>query len=53
LVTPIIELVPLAGIVPNAALVAFALAITARDGLWALLAFLFTAASAWLIAMGM
>jgi hypothetical protein len=53
LVTPIIELVPLAGIVPNAALVAFALAITARDGLWALLAFIFTAASAWLIAMGM
>jgi len=51
LVTPIIELVPLAGIVPNAAVVAFSLAITARDGVWALLAFAFTGACAWLIAM--
>jgi len=45
LVTPILELVPLGGIPPNAAVVAFSLAITARDGVWALLAFLFTAAS--------
>ena len=50
-VTPIIELVPLAGIVPNAAIVAFGLAITAHDGLWALIALFFTAASAYLIAM--
>ncbi|HKQ44572.1 MAG TPA: exopolysaccharide biosynthesis protein [Rhizomicrobium sp.] len=49
LVTPILELVPLGGIPPNAAVVAFALAITARDGLWALIAFLFTGATiAWL-----
>jgi hypothetical protein len=48
-ITPILELVPLGGIPPNAALVAFALAITAHDGLWALVAFVFTAASAlWL-----
>jgi hypothetical protein len=32
LVTPILELVPLGGIPPNAAVVAFSLAITARDG---------------------
>lgn len=50
LVTPVIELVPLAGIVPNAALAAFALAITARDGVWAILAFAFTAFTAWLLA---
>ena len=42
IVTPIIELVPLAGIVPNAAIVAYGLAITAHDGLWALVAFLFS-----------
>jgi hypothetical protein len=49
IVTPILEIVPLGGIPPNAALVGFALAITARDGLWALVAFLFTGASAvWL-----
>ena len=51
LVTPILELVPLGGIPPNAAVVAFSLAITARDGLWALLAFLFTGASIVLLAM--
>jgi hypothetical protein len=51
IVTPIIELVPLAGIVPNAAIVAYALAITAHDGLWALAAFLFTGASIYFIAM--
>lgn len=45
LVTPILELVPLGGIPPNAAVVAFSLAITARDGVWALLAFAFTGAS--------
>jgi hypothetical protein len=51
-VTPILELVPLGGIPPNAALVAFALAIIARDGLWALVAFTFTAASIyWLVGM--
>ena len=37
---------------PNAALVAFALAITAKDGLWALLAFAFTGATGyWLIGL--
>jgi len=51
LVTPILELVPLGGIPPNAAVVAFSLAITARDGLWALLAFGFTAASIALLAV--
>jgi hypothetical protein len=45
LVTPVLELVPLGGIPPNAAIVAFSLAITARDGLWALAAFLFSGAS--------
>jgi hypothetical protein len=49
LVTPLIELVPLAGIVPNAAIVSFGLALTARDGLWALIALGFTGASAYLI----
>jgi len=43
--------VPLGGIPPNAALVAFSLAITARDGLWALLAFAFTLGSAALFVM--
>jgi hypothetical protein len=48
-ITPILELIPLGGIPPNAALVAFALALTAKDGLWALTAFVLTAASAvWL-----
>jgi hypothetical protein len=52
LVTPVLEIIPLGGIPPNAALVAFALAITARDGLWALLAMGFTIASAfWLIGL--
>ena len=50
LVTPILELVPLGGIPPNAAVVAFSLAITARDGLWALLAFFFSGASIALLA---
>ncbi len=50
LVTPILELIPLGGIPPNAAVVAFSLAITARDGLWALLAFLFSGASIALLA---
>lgn len=45
LVTPILEIIPLGGIPPNAALVAFSLAITARDGLWALTAFTFSAGS--------
>jgi hypothetical protein len=48
LVTPIIELVPLAGIVPNAAIVAFALALTAHDGLWAILAGIFTLGTVYL-----
>jgi hypothetical protein len=49
ILTPIIELVPLAGIVPNAAICAYALAITAQDGLWALIAFMFSGASIYLI----
>ena len=52
LVTPILEIVPLGGIPPNAAILAFSLAITARDGLWALLAFGFTAATiTWLASL--
>jgi len=50
LVTPLIELVPLAGIVPNAALVAFALALIAHDGLLAIFALMFTVASVFLFA---
>jgi hypothetical protein len=54
LVTPILEIIPLAGIPPNAAVVAFSLAITARDGLWALLAFGFSSATiAWLVALAL
>lgn len=49
LITPILELVPLGGIPPNAAVVAFSLAITARDGLWALLAFICTGGTLWLL----
>lgn len=49
LITPILELVPLGGIPPNAAVVAFSLALTARDGLWALLAFLCTGGTLWLL----
>lgn len=49
LITPILEVIPLGGIPPNAAIVAFALAITARDGLWALFAFGFTGASVYFI----
>jgi hypothetical protein len=48
LVTPTLEIIPMAGIIPCAAVVAFALAITARDGLWALIAMCFTAGSAYL-----
>jgi hypothetical protein len=51
LVSPIIELVPFAGTVPNAAIIAFGLAITAHDGLWVLIALLCTGASAYLIAL--
>ncbi|OAI42949.1 hypothetical protein AYO42_02000 [Rhizomicrobium sp. SCGC AG-212-E05] len=54
LVTPILELVPLGGIPPNAAVVAFSLAIIAKDGLWALIAFAFTIASfAWLVSLAL
>jgi len=54
LVTPILELVPLGGIPPNAAVVAFSLAIIAKDGLWALIAFAFTILSgAWLISLAL
>jgi hypothetical protein len=52
LITPILELVPLGGIPPNAAVVAFSLAITARDGLWALMAFVLTSGSIWLLLLG-
>jgi hypothetical protein len=53
IITPIIELVPLAGIIPNAAICAYALAITAHDGLWALVAFLFSGASIYLILLAL
>jgi hypothetical protein len=53
LITPVIELVPLAGIVPNAALTAFGLAVTAHDGLWALVALASTLASVYLIALAL
>ena len=54
LVTPVLEIVPLGGIPPNAAIVAFSLAITARDGLWALLAFAFSGATiAWLVSLAL
>ena len=53
LVTPLLEIIPLGGTPPNAALVAFALAITARDGIWALLAFIFTAGSVYLLMMAL
>lgn len=54
LVTPILEIIPLGGIPPNAAIVAFSLAITARDGLWALLAFVCTGVTAgWLTALAL
>ncbi len=49
IVTPVIEIVPLAGIVPNAAIVAFGLAITAHDGVWAILATVFTLGSFYLL----
>lgn len=50
LITPILELIPLGGIPPNAAVVAFSLAIIAKDGLWAMIAFMFTVGSIWLMA---
>lgn len=54
LVTPILELIPLAGIPPNAAVVAFSLAIIAKDGLWALIAFAFTIVSGgWLATLAL
>ncbi len=54
LVTPVLELVPLGGIPPNAAVVAFSLALIARDGLWALLAFCFTIATVtWLVMLAL
>ena len=54
LVTPVLELVPLGGIPPNAAVVAFSLAITARDGVWALLAFGFSGATiGWLVMLAL
>ena len=49
LATPFIELIPMAGIIPNAAIVAFALAIVARDGLWALIAMGFTGGTAYFV----
>ncbi len=50
LITPVLELFPfVGGIPPNAAVVAFSLAITARDGIWAILATAFTLASIWLM----
>lgn len=51
LIMPIIEVVPLAGIAPNAALTAFGLAVTAHDGVWALAAFVSTVGSVWLLIM--
>jgi hypothetical protein len=48
-VTPILEVVPLLGIPPNAAIVAFGLAVTAHDGLWALIASIITAGSFYLL----
>jgi hypothetical protein len=53
LITPILELIPLGGIPPNAAVAAFALAITARDGLWAVIAGLFTVGSTVLLVMSL
>ena len=54
LVTPVLELVPLGGIPPNAAVVAFSLAIIARDGVWALLAFGFSAVTVgWLVSLAL
>ena len=45
LVTPVLKIVPLGGILPNAALVALALALIAKDGVLALFAFAFTGGS--------
>jgi hypothetical protein len=51
LVTPITELVPFASSFPNAAIVAFGLAITAHDGLLVLIALACTGASVYLVAV--
>jgi hypothetical protein len=48
---PFIEIVPLAGIIPNAALVAFGLAITAHDGVWALIGLAIVGLTAYLASM--
>lgn len=54
LVTPVLELIPfVGGIPPNAAVVAFSLAMTARDGVWALFAFGLTGLSAWLVLLAL
>jgi hypothetical protein len=53
LALPVIELIPLAGVIPNAALVALALAMTAHDGLWALIALGFTATSGYFTALAL
>jgi hypothetical protein len=54
LITPVLELIPfIGGIPPNAAVVAFSLSITARDGLWAILAAVFTVASIGLMGLAL
>jgi hypothetical protein len=54
LMTPVLELIPfVGGIPPNAAVVTFSLAITARDGVWAIVAGFFTIGSIWLMAMAL
>jgi hypothetical protein len=50
---PFIELIPLAGIIPNAALVAFGLAITAHDGVWAIIGLTIVGLSAYLLSMAL
>lgn len=49
IVQPVLEIVPLGGIPPNAAIAAFGLAVTAHDGLWALIAGVITAGSFYLL----
>jgi hypothetical protein len=51
LALPFIEIIPFAGIVPNAALVCFGLAFTAHDGLWAILGLIIVGVSGYLLAM--
>jgi hypothetical protein len=53
LALPAIEMIPLAGLIPNAAIVAVALAITAHDGVWALIAFAFAATTAYGISVAL